>query len=453
MKKLLTNNIDLKIISIITAIIIWIVIVNIDDPVINKTFSGIQVEIINEDAISDMDKTYEIVDDSDVVSATVTAKRSIIENMSRDYIKATADLRQLSFMNTVPIEFKSARFSDQIKSISSKTSNVQVRIENKLTKQVKVEVNTVGEVAEGYVVGKITPNVNVISVSGPESVVETVKEARILVNLEGMNESFTNSAPVQLWDDEEIVSDSMISPSMTEIRTEVEILDTKEIPIVASLSGTPAQGFSATGTVICEPSSVMVAGSGSAFEKLSSITIPANKVNVDGAEENTSRRVNIKEYLPKGIALADSDFSGDVDVIAVIEPHQTMKTYVMISDIAINNVPEGYIAKVLHNSAMGIEVNVSGLPDNLMLLDGYKITGTVDASVLIPKKEDTEEETDESTDETEEDESEEDEEDIHIGINEGSLVLNLPEGVVQMDYIPIEIVLGPEVTPETIEEE
>lgn len=432
MKKFLTNNIGLKIISVISAIILWIVIVNIDDPVIKKSFSGVQVEIINEDAISSKNKTYEILDGSDLISVTVTAKRSVIESMTKDYIKATADLKQLSFMNTIPIEFKSLRFGEQIESITSRTSNVQVEIENKLTKQIRVNVDTTGEVAEGYVVGKITPNVSVISVTGPESVVNKVAEAKILVDLSSMNESFTNSAKVQLWDlNSEIITDEMVSTSMTEIRTEVEILETKEIPIIASSTGDAATGFSPTGTVICEPSSVMVAGLGNNFDRLSSIIIPGSRVNIGGAAENTTKTVNIKSYLPNGTQFADPEFNGDVDITVVVEAHTIMVASILPEDITITNVPEGYVASVANDSTSGINVPVSGLVDSLALLDGYKVTGTVDASTFVPKKEAV---SDESEDEEDEDESE-----IYVGINTAKLILNLPEGVIQVDEIPLEI--------------
>ena len=50
-----TNNFGLKVLSIIFAIIMWLVVVNIDDPKITKTFTT-TVSITNESAISDMGK-------------------------------------------------------------------------------------------------------------------------------------------------------------------------------------------------------------------------------------------------------------------------------------------------------------------------------------------------------------------------------------------------------------
>ena len=56
MKKILTNNIGMKIIAILIALIGWLVIINIDDPTITKTISGISVDMENESMISDAGK-------------------------------------------------------------------------------------------------------------------------------------------------------------------------------------------------------------------------------------------------------------------------------------------------------------------------------------------------------------------------------------------------------------
>ena len=426
MKKMLTNNIGLKIVSVIAAVFLWMVIVNVDDPVISRSYAGIKVEIINEDAVTNENKTYEIVDGSDTITAVVYAKRSVIENMSRDYIRATADLKQLSFMNTVPIELKSSRYSDQIESIVSRTANVQVEIEDKKTKQIKVKVNKIGDVADGYVVGNIKPNVSVVTVSGPESVVDKISEATVTVNLEGMNESFINSSKVQLWGNNfEVIEDEMVKVSKDEINVEVQILETKEIPITAAFTGTPATGYSATGTVICEPSSIVVAGLGENFNSLSAIMIPDTDNVIDDAAGNVSTTINIMKYLPSGIILADNDYDGDVEVTTVIEAHNTVSMFLPYENITVENVPEGYTAKVLHDAAV-LEIQVSGLSDKLSTLTEWVPIATVDASNMTP---DTDEEVEEGK--------------IYVGINNADLTVVLPEGVQVYGNARVKVVIAP----------
>ena len=200
MKKFLTNNIGLKIISVICAFFLWLVVVNVDDPVITRMYSGIPVEIVNSSAITEEGKTYEVVDGTDVISVAVSAERSVIEQLSKDNIKATADMKNITFMNTVPIEIRTTRFAEKIGTISSKNTNLSVILEDKKDKQIKLTIITEGKVADGHVAGSITPVVDVIKVSGPESKVNLISRAEICVDYSDMNESFTTSCPVTLYD-------------------------------------------------------------------------------------------------------------------------------------------------------------------------------------------------------------------------------------------------------------
>ena len=136
MKNLLTNNIGLKILSVISAILLWIIVVNIDNPVISRVYSGIPVEIINSSAITTEGKTFEVADDSDVITVVISAERSIIEDLTKDNIKAVADMKNITFMNTVPIELKTTRYYDKLESIQAKTPNLSVVIEEKEDKQI-----------------------------------------------------------------------------------------------------------------------------------------------------------------------------------------------------------------------------------------------------------------------------------------------------------------------------
>ena len=91
LKNLLTNNIGLKFLSVLFAMILWLVVVNIDDPDKTSTFTT-NITIANENAIADMGKSYSIINDSGTVTFRVTAKRSIIERLTNSDFKATADM-------------------------------------------------------------------------------------------------------------------------------------------------------------------------------------------------------------------------------------------------------------------------------------------------------------------------------------------------------------------------
>lgn len=61
--KFLFHNTGIKICSLIIAIIVWAVIINIDDPYKTRSFN-VEVETINESALNSVNKVYEVIEGS-----------------------------------------------------------------------------------------------------------------------------------------------------------------------------------------------------------------------------------------------------------------------------------------------------------------------------------------------------------------------------------------------------
>ena len=101
MKKRLTENLLLKIISVLIALMVWIVIATINDPITSETYH-VPVTIINTAYIESIGKTFRVVEEEQGqrVRVVLRGKSSIVENRSIDEIEAIADLTQIVDMNT-----------------------------------------------------------------------------------------------------------------------------------------------------------------------------------------------------------------------------------------------------------------------------------------------------------------------------------------------------------------
>ena len=71
MKSRLTDNLILKILSVLMAILIWIVVLNINDPSKTRVISGIKVAVENESVITDNNQVYTITE-GQLISVTVS---------------------------------------------------------------------------------------------------------------------------------------------------------------------------------------------------------------------------------------------------------------------------------------------------------------------------------------------------------------------------------------------
>ena len=102
MKNKITTNLFLKVLSVIMAFLFWLVIINMIDPTVAKTFRDIPVEILNENVITSANQVFE-VESGDTVNVTVKGKRSFVETLSPRDFTAVADLSELSKVNAVSI--------------------------------------------------------------------------------------------------------------------------------------------------------------------------------------------------------------------------------------------------------------------------------------------------------------------------------------------------------------
>ena len=95
MKKKLLENPGLKLLALVMAVLLWLIIVNIEDPVDTKRFTNIAVTIQNESIILNDGKMYQITNDTATVDVTVSAKRSILTRIQSSDIVATANVENL----------------------------------------------------------------------------------------------------------------------------------------------------------------------------------------------------------------------------------------------------------------------------------------------------------------------------------------------------------------------
>lgn len=99
-----TDNLGLKIIAVIFAAFLWLIVVNLDNPVSTQTFSEVPVTIINEDIILSAADTYQVLGEEKVSVGCIGDKTSAAETDKRSIV-ATADIKEMdTSTGLVPIK-------------------------------------------------------------------------------------------------------------------------------------------------------------------------------------------------------------------------------------------------------------------------------------------------------------------------------------------------------------
>lgn len=366
MKDKFMKNLGLKIIAVLFAAGLWMISININDPYQSKDYSVV-VQLLNVNVMTGAGKYVEVIDDSDEITVKVKGNRSAMDSFSNANIIATADLNELNENHQVPIKLTTVKTSgSKIESIESDSEYVNVKVENIKKVQKKLEVITKNTPAEGYILGKTTTEQNALSISGPESAVAAVDKAVVNFDLANASEDVSMILPVELYDVEgNKINDSRLTTSIRDVQCVAMILATKEIPLVFTVKGDAAKGYEYTGVIESNPDTIVVAAKSSNLKGLKKLDIK-DAVDIEKAKENVTVIVDVREYLPENVILADKADTGKVEVTAFIEEIFSKEVTLSKEQIQIVNLPEDISAEVENpEEEISIEVHgfVSALPD------------------------------------------------------------------------------------------
>ena len=376
MKKLLTRNLGLKLASLLLAFVLWFLVAQIYDPKDTVTFNNIQVRLINTELLDEEGKVYEVLDNSNLVRVTVTGPQSIVKSeLRRSDIVAEADMSKLTDINTIAITYYCENISNDSVEIKGNHDSVRLNVEDKTSKWIKLESNTIGDVASGYMIGNVTLDQTNIEVTGPKSAISQVDHAGVDINVTDSTTSLSANVDIKLYDadDNELVLES-VKKNVDSAYMTVEVLATKEVPVEIEYMGVPEDGYMATGEVESSVPTVRIAGTVSTLVGISAITVPEDRMNITGQSDNLVDIINLKEYLPANVRLADKSFDGKITATVYIEPIVSKDLTVAAENMSVTGVPDGMEAEIT-STAEEYNITVSGLSRDVSILHDSSVTG------------------------------------------------------------------------------
>lgn len=391
MMKKIFSNWGWKLVAFLIAFGLWFVVVLIENPPGEITFSNISVQLVNTDSLTNQDKVYEVLEDSDLLeSIQVKGPTNILTEMKKQgnsTIVATADLSNLSEDGTVPIKVSAiSQYASEITDIivPEKEQNLQLFVENKISKNLPVQVITEGEVAEGYQLDRATAAQNRIEISGGESKVNQVASAGVVLSVAGSDSDISTTETIQLYDAEGNVLDSrLVKKNINSVQVSATVLATKTVPLEYQTSGTVTTGYQVTG-ITSTPDSIMIAGNENLLNSITSITLPAELLDVTGATGDLERDYNIRSYLPNGVQIAKNNPTGTANITVTVQiEREIQRTFkIQAGNISVTNVPEGVYVQTAEDYQV-YDLTLGGLAADIAAIDEDSLMGTVDVSAWM----------------------------------------------------------------------
>ena len=383
MKKKLGNNLGLKILSFVIAILVWLLVVNINNPIGTKSFVISDVQLLNE-AYIDADGKMCMQDSEQVpIRVTIKAQRKVLDKITVNDLRAVADLQQAVSLKTDPVMVPITVTCDKIlpNNIEVTPNNLSLHLEDKDTQEFVVNVTTNNTKPDkDYEVGALTSNPEKIKITGPKSLINKIDKVNASIDVDGATEDVTQETEVKIIDKngEEFSDTDASYLNISKVYVTARLWKVKtDVKISAEYTGTPDSGYQVE-SVTTTPNVISIAGSEEALNNLknqnNTIWISGSAVDISDQSSDFEAKLNISDYLPEGLKLT-SDSSEDVFVRVNILPEGSTACEILTKNISVENQPEGM--QVAFDTAK-IEVRVKKSEDDLKDLDENDIKASID---------------------------------------------------------------------------
>lgn len=347
----LTANIPLKIMSILVGILVWLLVVNVDNPIKTRTIiiPGENVEVINKAYVDSDNKMVMQDDNPDPVRVSVNAERKTLARLTASDISVVADLQQAGNLDTKPVMVPITASCSSVSADNIKVTPqyLEVRLEEKASQDFLVNANYgTSTPGKGYEVGAQTASPEKVRITGPKSLINKIDKVNATVNVDGKTKDVTEDVNLQIIDkNQDSLTDGKMAyltidnPKVTvttkfwKIRTGVKLR--------AGYTGEAADGYQVD-SVTTVPDTISIAGTDEALEKLrledNTLWISGDGVDISGEKGDMEKKVSLKDVLPEDTKLT-SGASEDVLVRVSILPVGSRTFSLPANEIEVDNKP------------------------------------------------------------------------------------------------------------------
>ena len=373
-KKNILSNPGLMVLSFVLAVTLWLVVANVENPVTTKQFRDVDITIINENALSNINKVYEVVSGAQA-TFTVKGRRTVLNHMTEEDFRVVADLSHMSEVYAIPVEISPKNEALDVE-IYKNANTMVLSLEDELTDTCAVTVVTEGEVMDGYALGEKEVKPNIVSVTGPQSMVHKIKEARVTVDVEHAASDVTAECEVQYYDGNgELLDQARLSTDYKSVDVNVQVLKTKAVSVFVNTIGSVAKGYELE-NVTYEPQSIDVAGTSDVLASINEIRI--NDLDISGLKEDQEYSFKVADYVPEGVVLTDAEQK----IMVTVKVGKIISKDIILTENHINLA--GGQAKYKYELPVdtAIKVKVTGYRDVIATMQASDLNAMVDVSKL-----------------------------------------------------------------------
>lgn len=344
-KNKITHNGLLKIFSFVLVICLWIITINVTDPLSNSSYT-IPITIINDKALLDAGQTYEPLKNTEV-KVNISARRSVLSSIKSENVIAEADLQKISITNAVPLNFYINNTLQSEYTISSKLNSINLKLEELVETELPLEIVTTGNPENGYLVYKTEPVISTVSVTVPSSIAKTLNKAQIKVPLNQENSNFNYNGTPEIYDKNgNTVKNVRNVPSLN---VSMYIGKIKDVPIKINVSDDMNKKYDIT-NISYSPKMIQIVGEEKDVSTMDNVVI---NINTELSEDLNTTIKNFDIPLPENISL--------------VKPEEKIAVSITLNNLITKNIeiPSKQIEIINNSSNLKYSFNTNIVPTEI----------------------------------------------------------------------------------------
>jgi YbbR domain-containing protein len=312
------------------------------------------------------------------IEVALRAPRSVWEQLTtqENAVRAILDLTTLSAGDhELPIQISISVRPVQI--VFAKPTTVAVKLEHLAVQTLPVRLSLSGQPAIGYQAGQVTIEPTEVIISGPQSLIDRVARARVLISLDEVRESIEQAMEIQIVDEQEVPLEGVtINPESVQVSIPLSHRGGfREVAVKVVVRGQVAPGYRLENISVFPPVLTIFAEEPELVSELSGV-VDTQPLELQDAKQDITTRLALN--LPENVTVVGTEGAQTVQVQVAISPIQTSVTLPNLS-INLIGLPDALAAQF---SPQTVDVIVSGPLPVLEALTPQDITVNIDVTGL-----------------------------------------------------------------------
>lgn len=386
MNKLFTEDLPWKITSLVLAFLLWIFVINTQNPTQPQEISGIKIQITgleelekqgyelkNKEEILTQNfkvvvngprlETDKLVSNPQLITATLNLN-DYANNLVQDSISDNATYRVMINTDVYNVTIKDKK-PQVTKILIDKIDSKEQKIIAEISKDITDTYTLLGD-------GKPVITPEKIKITGPKSEIDRVSEAKVIIEAKDFSEDkLVNELKIHLFDADGIEIEGL-EMSTDVVQVKLPIGSEKKVPVKVNFTGELPEGYVLINTIV-SPSEVTIIGRAESLEKIDEIQLVA----IDKATITQTDLRQVDMILPEGVmTLIDNKVSVSLEVMEELTLAYTIQSSEL--NLTVKGLGSDLAYEILSPS---IEVTLSALPNTLLLYSEAEIKNVIKATI------------------------------------------------------------------------